>query len=445
MCKKKIAYSVIGVLVVAGVLSPWVTGMFLQHDLKKVIATAKLPAGMTVKLTNYRRGFFSSTATLEVTTNPNEGLGSVASLAADNNKPMTFVEKMHIFHGPLTYISTPIANQSGFYIGEGAVAIAIKQPITIHAIGKFDFFNHVKVAFVTDKVQLTSAPDNSITIGSITGLLKMKGQDHLKGKITLPELSINNPQWKASFDNASYRMDLSSGKDQLFFGNSELHVAELKAQSPSSGLVTFNKIEIKNNAMLEDNTVHYTLGLNINQFTNSTQKPFGPVDVKLSFAHLNPALLGQLQQTAQSLHDNKITQQQFSGQVLQLSLNLLSGAAIDLKPAVVKTPDGPINFETQISLPKVELLTSVSPLSLQPFMVNLAKGATFHMDIAVPATILKELVAHSDDEQSQATLDSWQKQGYVKQEDGQWHSTIIYAKGRWQANGEKVAIPLPIE
>lgn len=444
---------IILLLVAIALALPFADGLWVKkkyYDLNKLVSQ-RTPFSMQV--IDYRRGWFSSTATIRVSAD-----------AQDNNKYIDFsaqgkthfIVKEKLYHGPIILRSDKPFDTFGKSI-TWALALSeiqVNQPdLQLSSLAVYHYNGSVSVNF--DSPTITSPatqPGSSYVIHGLKGTFSFSRRlKHGQGEITLLSADIPLHDGHQIIKNATYTYSLDKQAFNFWYGKRSLHVGDLE-------LNTSEKIQLQGLSLsISDNTTTHDLNSNLSASVDSLKlnnTAYGKQHIAFNVANLNLDALSELGLTADALDQQGSAFALRALELTPLALKLMSkGLDLNLSALDLNTKWGSVRGNASLSIAK----QAGTHLQFQ----SLLASTTGQADFSFPAKLLEDLlearyqsVTTIQQQDTNATapqtlakenIDRWILAGWLIPNGDHYQVNVMYKMNQLLLNGKPMKLPsLPI-
>ncbi len=446
---KKIS-SLVLIVAIIGVGGPYLLGVQAKRDYEHTIAAMAKDSKLPIRLTQYERGIFSSSAVTELTM---PGAGYTVKV---NHK---------IYHGPLLFDSSKV-KPNGFHFGLALVqnTIVVEPEVPAYATIRRIFGNQdpiswksiiafngaIKTYIFSPAVEHTTEKGVVVSWKGLEGDVWVnKNYDAVKASLKAPGMTVKGPDFAGSFKGWDYKIDYNQGAYKLWVGGGNCGVQQIEAQYPGNNYL-IDTLDTQGIASLDNESYKIKGDIKLGK-AQTPMGPYGPGALFLSVFNIDPEGLEQLNDFLKK--DNP-------------------GSSAELRPILkkllVKTPTMTID-NTKLTLPEgdmtVDLKASVGGPSVATMGDEVSESAylqTFvaNVDILIPQLALKrfmtmsiessvkarpEVAALSEAEQKAAVdkevdlkIEKVKSSGILSEQDNNYKINFGFEKGKLMANGKEV-------
>ncbi|MBX9586211.1 MAG: YdgA family protein [Gammaproteobacteria bacterium] len=430
---------------------PVVDGFWVQKKYYRLMTLVNQRTPMTVEIIDYHHGWFSSTATLQISATALKKNTASESPLQNNYQ---FILKEKLYHGPIIYRSSNPADTFGKYLTWALALSEIKvnQPdLKLNTLAIYHYNGNVDFRFECPSlVYPTGNLNETYNIEKLIGTFKLsKRFKHSQGKISAASVDIPLKDGHQIIKNVSYDFTLDKNAFDFWQG---LRAIKIDDAILSAG----DKIQLKNIALsLIDHTKsHYlrsTLNAKIDSF-KFNDADYGKQNLVFTVSNLNLESLGELGQKADLLDQENASLPSKALELTPLVLRLLSdGFNLNLSSIDLNTKWGAISGNASLDISKQE--------HSHTQFFSVLNSTTGKADFIFPAKLLQEMLesryqslvtTQQKNETSPAALvkeniDRWILAGWLIPQGDNYQVNFVYKMNQLLLNGKPMKIPnLPI-
>lgn len=426
---------------------PAVDGFLVQKKYFRLIALVNQRTPMTVEVIDYHHGWFSSTATLQVSTNAfKKDTDSVSPL----ENGYQFVLKEKLYHGPIIYRSSNPSDTFGKYI-TWALALSeinVNQPdLKLDTLAIYHYNGNVDFRFTCPSFTYpVETLNETFSINHLNGQFKFsKRFKHSHGIIAASKVDIPLKNGHQSLKDVSYEFALDRNHFNFWQGKRTIKIGDLALSSGDT-------IQLQNILFsLADKTLSENLSSTLNatidafKFNNTN---YGSQDVTFTISNLNLKTLGELGQKADFLDQENASLQGKTLELVPLALRLLSdGVNLNLSTVDLNTKWGSIHGNASLEIAK----------KAQPHtqFFTVLNSTTGNADFVFPAKLLQDilesryqssLTSQQNSEPSpeklvKENIDRWILAGWLIPQGDNYQVNVAYKMNQLLLNGKPMKIP----
>jgi uncharacterized protein YdgA (DUF945 family) len=493
MCKKFVLF-VLVLLAIAAAL-PYGMGYIVQReDARTMSRLASNNVGVDIQLNTYERGWLHSTADYTMT--------ALQSKATD--KPGLQLQwKEKITHGPLLFSKN---GQKKIQWGKALVDVsfsvpqALLQSLGLRAEPATLLVGQFLVDFKENIQGQLAIPSFALKVDGYEGMVPLQFNDlkinlaagrRLEHQFTEMRYDLAMGQMVAMLGTLSAGLsDLAQHGDykrdphsQLWLGKTDLTVgkvyaARLSVPDHSSKAREFllTGLQVNADTNITNDLLNNTQAIDIASITMDGVN-YGPVVWHVALQNLDAQAAAQLIDLIRNHPSDPAQQQQFTQSMMELLPILLGrGAVFQLKPAMIKTPEGDFKIEAnvvfpiadpqaagagnaQLALLLAKMTVDVTVKIAKPLFVHMAEEvigkevpavgltqdtmpqqittemASAETDTASPAEMNTE-VSQPQTVPVQVLIDHWVQDGVLVDAGSEYRMVFVYKEGQAQLNGQ---------
>ena len=442
------ALIVAAIVLIALMFVPFLLGQGIKDRYHAMLTEVADFTGKSVRIEDYRQGWFTSKATLEL---------------KDPEIPVTFVGHQRVFHGPL-YLGMLTQGRSPVVaaVVKGELVPAVQDDTLFEALfqgrppliyegvirhnGNIEWrFNVPSFAGqYPGEVQNVELASSDITLN----VEYIADTGHFVGKSTVPEFKFFAGQSGIQINGAQLTFDSRKGSEGLMVGDSTFSFAQMVTQGQNGEGFVLNGLASQGSVEEQGD------GLDISQYVKVQEMLVGEetikeIELSLKLRSLNQkALLGlrELQQQMERKTREGIPDEQVSaivmGEIMRLLPDLLKQASIAVMPIKMHSDAGEFQGELNVSLEGLadaDLMDPVSIVKATSLSANMSIDELMMRKlIEVPAKANGAANRKPDDNARDETLSLLREQHVLALEDGVYRSEVELKKGVLKLNGKMV-------
>lgn len=434
------------ILVAILVTLPFVEGFWVEKKYYSLNRLVSQRTSLKLEIIDYRRGWFSSTATVKVSYDDNNASAAL----------IHFIVKERLHHGPVILHG----NNSQDAFGKNlrfALALSeihIQQPdLQLSSLAVYHFNGNVGLNIDCPTFIIpASKPGESMSLRGLRGEFSFSHHfKHNEGKIHLLSAIIPTENGQQLINNASYEYRLDKNGYELWNGDRTLTAESLVLNMGDKWQLKDLKIFLSdevNEGELNSHLAFKTKDLSINDTA------FGKQQFTLRLAKLNLDVFDQLGKQAMSLDQQGANTLLKSVELTPLGLQLISkGLRFNLSDAEFNTEWGTVSGHASLEMKKQQKPAT----QLQNLLANLYANATFKF----PAKLLEDLLImryqalispeqqQNPETSAQTTakdnITRWVLAGWLIPLGNYYQVNLNYNKNKLLLNGKLMKLPnLPI-
>ncbi len=372
--------------------SYYVTGIFTETRVKESIELVNRTNGIHVKVKNYERGWFDSSANLVWQFQfPNKNTGSIETTE--------FKMPLKIYHGPVMFSS------NGVKWGMGYAHTVVQMPDKNLKQMKNMFTPEstepalnlsLLVNFLGKTTFNASVPDFTLIAKKGGGKLIWSGMDtsiHISrdmksftGDFNLDGFNFSRQKMSAKLDAVQLDYNLYENSDGLLLGDANFDIPSLMVLNGDATIFEIRKLDLKSGTTQDDEVVNSNLSLTLEKVVVNNDT-YGPGELRFVLRNLDAKALAKINELAQQAQvASELQKKQLMLAIMPELPKLLGhGAELEINPFSLKLPNGRIKGNLLISLPQGSFKN--------PFEIFAKiKG---NGRLAVPAALVKQAIVQS--------------------------------------------------
>jgi len=376
-----------GFVVVVLAIMPLVIGNLLQMNYKPLISILDDKDNITVKVEEYKKGWFTSEATIVINIKNIKSAFKAKKYFLDyQTLPNKFVIKQKIKHGPIFYSSSV---GLPYFIGLAAIENKtdnkIINKLIIKDIDYISFRYNVHKYLNVNSLNIIF-PGRDIKIKSFNNVISVwynSSNNIFDSKIKMKGITLTNNYDKLVIP----RIDVSiANSKKLWIGENSITIPRVllfydeKEIGQAQGLI-FEGATKENENFLNGVRKFYIRKLNYNDYH------FGPISLKLSFDKLNKLATENLVASYnQIIEEGELYKSQLKYKMLIMLPQIINnGSKISIDYLYIDTPDGGVRNSTEViwKIPKESIPDDLSELLLL---------ANAHADLSISKNVTYKLM-----------------------------------------------------
>ncbi len=396
---KKAFKSIFIILVIlAGVVlaAPYFVGKYAQSTYENMVAAVNSFSNSSIKITNYHRGWFSSTATLQV----NMQNIHQSELAKDFGEKLKttnitvpkinyIIIKQNIKNGPVIYDNGQfkfalaiIHGKVQFQMKKGQESQFLKGLAPL--ISKTTVINLNRSIASSFTIKPYHYKDNMIKFdfsglnAQATATADLK---HILGNSAISSISFNTIDNKTNVQMTGIKASISKTQyqDDIWVGKTGLSINKISARFQNKPIATINSFQLNNQTKVHDNLLDIMLTNNVSQILISHGK-FGPLKVDVAIKNID---ISALEKIKQQLKDYAKNPNNKLSPMLPIAMQLLSKSPkLVINNISLVTSNGGVALNGQLSVPKSS--------NANPMMAVM--GVNGNLNVAIAQPLLKQLL-----------------------------------------------------
>lgn len=397
---KKIAGLVIilAVLIIGGYYG---MGALTENSIRKTVKVIDQSNGLYADIEQYHRGLFSSEANIKWRLHIPERVVTDADGKSETLPAQDYKTEMPlvIHHGPI------IAANDSMHFGLGYAEAIFPFPPQYNA--QFEaqftkdsikpqldlsiFVNYLNDSTVDFKVPsfkliAKNGSGNFEWLGMNSSTTMTAGLKKVKGNVVLDGLSATKDDAKITLSKVSSDYDLHETPAGLYLGDANFNLPIFDVFVKDQKMFEINGLVIKSDSDIEQHLFNTHFNVNLESMLANSQN-YGPAELEVSLRNLDADVLAKINAQTQAMQNGDDTQRQQAMLALLPELPKLfnKGAEFEISKLSLKIPQGQINGNLYITLPKGE---NSNPFELMQKIQGKAK-------LQIPAEAVKAIMKQS--------------------------------------------------
>jgi uncharacterized protein YdgA (DUF945 family) len=428
---------------------PFADGFWVKKKYYHLNELVSQRTPLSLQIIDYQRGWFSSTATLKVSS---ETLMNNKPVEATPQESNHFIVKEKLYHGPFIFRSDKPFDTFGKSITWALALSEIhvnQDDLKLSTLAVYHYNGSVSVKF--------DCPTISYPIhqpGEVFGVEGLKGSfsfskrfKHSQGEITVLAADIPLHNGHQIVKNATYSFSLDKTAFDLWQGKRSVKISDLLLNSSEKWQLHGVDITLSDNTQSRD--LNSTLNTQIASF-KINESDFGKQQFVFNIANLNLATLSELGKKADLLDQQSASISTRALELTPLALELLSdGLNLSLSSVDLNTKWGTIRGNASLDIAKQD-----HPHAQFSALLG---NTTGQADFSFPAKLLQDvlelryqaLTTPQQLKQSETTpqalvkdeIDRWILAGWLIPNGDNYQVNIGYKTNQLLLNGKPIKIP----
>ncbi len=376
-------------------------GSITESTLQKNIGMLNQSSSMSVKLTNYQRGWYTSEAQVDLNFHvpayaSKDDKGQSITMAAEDykvNMPIT------IYHGPIIFANAKLR----FGLGYAYSRLNIPLP-SIKKFAEFldktstmpllelslfvDYMNNSQVQLAVPNFKLIEKDARSEFdwYGMTSHAVVSSHLKHLKGGLDLDGARFVKMSTILNLGKVNTDYDLRSTDNGLYLGEASLSMPSLELTDGAKVVFKLKDLKAQSNNDVQDGLFKAQFDASLNQIAVQ-DKTYGPAVVSVAIKNLDAQVLADINAQANKLQQGSDADRQRAFLTVLPSLPKLfgQGALFEVSKLSLQMPQGAITGSLLISLPKGD--------AGNPF--QLLQKVQGHGNLKIPAEVFKMVITTS--------------------------------------------------
>jgi len=350
--------AVVGLLIGLGVILPFISGMMAEKELGHLVTVVSdRTPGVTLTLSNYQRGWFSSTALMRVDIKipANQRQGMLAVIP-----PMSFDVTENIQHGPVIF------NQHKFFIGQALMSAQIVLGPTQQALLSLMFANQDRQPSIQHKllVKLNGSYMSTTLIPEFTLSTKSKETDfvwlgyderfnfsrdltRISGKSVFDGLHFVSPKIRVDIDTIEFSMNKDEGPYGIWVGDVNFTIPTIRISVAKVDKLSVKAINFSAKSSIDDKLLNSIVKVSMEKL-NIAGEHYGPARFSSQLKNIDATALNKLEQKIDAIKRANLPESQIKQEMMALIPNALQlfakGAQIELETLQLTLPEGVVSL-----------------------------------------------------------------------------------------------------
>jgi len=377
--KKILGIVVLLILVVLG--GYFTTGLVTERTLKKNLIALNQSNGLSAELAEYKRGLFTSKASLTWQMQVPEKVSKDA-----DGKSIVVPPRHYTFDMPLVVYHGPVMLQKRkwrFGLGAATGELSLPEAYMSEFSERFTeqstepklfisffvtYFNKTKVeADIPSFMLYTKEHPTKIEWQGLDSQLRFSPRSNtLQGKLLLKGLKVMGEKFSILLEKFATTYDVHKEKNGMYLGKATLALPMLDVKQDGKTIIELKKLSVKSSSDVDDAmfSSDFQGAFDSLEFAGSH---YGHAEVKMSLKNIDAEVLADLNRRVAQIQQLAPT----SPQTPQLVISLIpdfprlieKGAVFELSTLKAELPDGALDGAMKLTFPKE---ANISPLKIFP-------------------------------------------------------------------------------
>lgn len=376
-------------------------GLITERTLKKNIEIVNQSTGFTVKIAQYDRHWFYSTAAVDVVVHVPEQTqenqdGKIEKIPA---KDYTLNLPVNIIHGPIIYTGTGVVFGLGYaksdltlpkeLVDKVSTYFAAQSTLPTLKLSVFvDYRNKSRFQLAVPGFKLMSKEgENSAEWLGLTGDIDVSSDlKNISGDFSLDGIKVLKDKMNGELGKVTSDYALHKTDDGLYVGYASVLLPSLLVTEDGKTLFDVSQFKIHTENSVDKGLFESDFKTSVDKVL-SKDKQYGPGLLELSVKNLDAKVLARLNAQVNKIkHTSGAERQQTMFAMLpELPKLLAQGASFEISALKLTVPEGDIDGHFTIALPKTE---AINPFQI---MQQIEGNGKF----VVPSAIVKRVVTES--------------------------------------------------
>ncbi|MBA4696589.1 MAG: YdgA family protein [Legionella sp.] len=382
-------------------------GYLTERKLREEINVLRQANGVNIQVNRYQRGWFSSDALFNWQLHiPAQTIKTNDQIQIIPAKDLNFPLAARIHHGPMMF------SKGKLQFGLGALQTVVTLPQEYIASFKqvfsdasvepqlfvdffLNYFGTARLRANLPAFNLTTKEGNKHFewMGGKATTKISSNLNHVKGVLNLQGTSASVDQAKLQGEKAKIRYDLHRTPQGLFLGNVNAFVPSLKITEGNKHLLSLDDFYMDSDADIQAGLFNTKLKLTLKGL-GLENKHYGEGKLDLTVSNLNAEALTQLNEKMNLAQQGSEVQRKTAmlSMIAPLSQLFGQGAELNVKEFMFTMPEGPVQGNLHIALPKDAMNN----------LVEFTKKIQGNGKLTIPAAVMRQWVVSSIQEKMMA-------------------------------------------
>ena len=376
-------------------------GYLTEKKVKESLEVINQSNGLNVQVKEYHRGWFTSMAVLDWHLQIPEH-----AITSANGQPETVPAEEYqlsmpvkVHHGPIIFAHRKVKFGFGYAHSELALPEKVinqfKNTFKAESIQpKLDlslfvnYLNNTSLELAIPAFNLLAKEGNGqFSWSGLTSDTNVSSNlDKIEGNLSVDGFSLAKDQVKTVMSSIHSEYNLRKNEMGLYLGDANLSFPSLIITNNEQPIFELNKFHVYSDTNIENGLFSSHFKTSIDKVI-ANSKIYGPGNLEVEIRNLDATVLAQINQQVNQIQQANETQKQQALLALlpELPKLLSKGAEFEIKEMNFVMPQGKVEGNMLISLPKIE--------SNNPF--ELIQKIQGNGKFAIPAVVLKEVLVES--------------------------------------------------
>ena len=366
---------ILGLVVVLAALvlgSYFGMGLITERTINKNIDVINQSSGMTVKVVEYKRGWYKSNALLNWSLHIPERLskdenGQVVTIAAEDYE---FKTPVVIYHGPIMYTDTGVKFGLGYAISDVEMPTAYNEKFSNLFTDKsvkpniklslfVNYLNKSTLHFIVPKFNLIAKQGgDQFEWDGIDSYVELSSNmTDIDGGMVIDGAKLTKSNMKATLGKVTNKFDLHLTEMGLYLGDANLVVPSLIVTEDDKKIFDLEQLDLTSNSNINDGLLDSFFKASLTKYTVK-DKTYGPAVLEVAIKNIDAKVLAELNADANKIQQEATEadrQKTLFAMLPELPRLFSKGAKFEVTKLNVVVPEGVIDGNLYISLPKGDL------------------------------------------------------------------------------------------
>lgn len=428
-------------------------------------------SGLKVSIQSYHRGWFHSTAIIQIMIDTNNPYQLITKKIVSSTKaPKLYLNiKETISHGPFI-ITHNTEGHLACYIARAYASGQLKIPLSERDIINFvnikaqnnhheiiiDLDGKIRAYFNFPKLQIeTYNKKNAFLLENFKLKFTVDSKNqHQKAKLSIDNFTYAYEKNTLSLQHLNHRFDLKHSLSNLWIGSSRLFIQKLTFDRGNQRLFDMNQFHLMSNTDLSDKNYLLNFILKI-QSSKIQIKNYhlNRVNIEFSANMLDAKALNRLKILDEKFNTQQLSSREYLDTFNYLISDLLGhGAILHLYPAELHTPEGAIGLSSHTTFPDIKkdhihdtwiLFKNIESLNQaqipKKLLITIVKNYFYGRYIYTTQTadekvspLTKNELQALIDAKALGTFENWKASGYLREKQGVCYINLNYKDGEFK-------------
>lgn len=376
-------------------------GILTEKTIKKNIEIVNQSNGLSAEMLQYDRGFYSSDAKVKWRLHVPEGVTKDAAGQAQIIPAQDYQMELpvHIKHGPVFFADNrlrfgmgyaesviPFPNQYTEQFNKLFTKESIKPQLDLNIFVNYLNQSTINLNVPSFKLIAQDGSGQMNSMGMESTTLITSNVDKVVGDFVIKGMEFSKDTSKMVLKKVSSDYDLHQTNSGLMLGNLTFTLSSMMVTDKDNKILNIDNLVVRSDSDVKSDLFHMNFIMSLKSlFTNG--QTYGPGELKLSLSNLDSEIVGKLNAQVQELQNKPELerQQALLGMIPMLPKLLSKGPELELSTLTLKLPQGMLNGNLLVTLPKSE---SSNPFELIQKIEGKAK-------LQLPMAVVKQLMQQS--------------------------------------------------
>lgn len=402
---------VLAVLILGGYYG---MGVLTEDSIKKNLVAINQSNGLYADITQYNRGWFTSSAQIKWRLNIPERITKDADGVSQTTPAQNYEVDMpfNVYHGPVIFADHKIRFGMGYatalfdflaqysqVFDEQFAKESTKPRLDVNIFVNYLRTSTLELSVPHFKLIAKTGSGDVEWMGLDSSTTLSPDADKVKGKFTINGLITGKDTTKFNLDKVTSDYKWQQTVSGLLAGDANIDFSNVLVTEKDQKVFEMKDLSLSSSSDVRDNLFSMEFNAELKSIV-ANNKNYGPGEFKMALKNLDSAVLGQINQEANAMQNGTDAerQQMMLGILPQLPKLFGQGAVFEISKCNMTFPQGVVDANLTLSLPKGE--------SSNPFeLIQKAQGKA---QLKMPKALVKELM-------QQSLVQQMQKQPEIQQ------------------------------